>query len=303
MSVVTMKELLEAGCHFGHQTKRWNPKMRRYIYGARGGIYIINLQHTLRMFQEACEFVRDLAVNDGRILFIGTKKQAQDTVQEEAARCGQFWVTTRWLGGTLTNFQTIKKRILRLRELEDMKASGHFDLYSKKAAAGLERERQRLDKFLGGIKEMDELPGAVFVVDPRKERIAVNEAQRLEIPIVAMVDTNCDPDGITYVVPSNDDAIRSIRLITSKLANAVLEGLEQRAAIAADEGEEVELVATPAVEGMGEEEQKEVSEEAPEEAPQEPTAEAAEAEEAGPEAGGAAEGAEEAVEEVQTERS
>lgn len=248
MTVVSMKQLLEAGCHFGHQTKRWNPKMRRFIYGARNGIYIIDLQHTLRLFQEAYEFIRDLAAQGGRVLFIGTKKQAQDTIQEEASRCGQFCVTNRWLGGTLTNFQTIRGRIQRLRELEEMKESGHFNLLSKKAAAGLERERQRLDKFLGGIKEMNGLPEAIFVVDPRKEKIALNEAQRLDIPTIAMVDTNCDPEGISYVVPCNDDAIRSIRLITSKVADAVLEGLDQRVVAAADEGEEVEIFVPPEAE-------------------------------------------------------
>lgn len=248
MTVVSMKQLLEAGCHFGHQTKRWNPKMRRFIYGARNSIYIIDLQHTLKYFQEAYEFVRDMTAEGGKVLFIGTKKQAQDTIREEASRCGQFWVTNRWLGGTLTNFQTIRKRIQRLRELEEMKESGYFNLLSKKAAAGLERERQRLDKFLGGIKEMNELPQALFVVDPRKEKIALNEAQRLNIPTIAMVDTNCDPDGITYVVPCNDDAIRSIRLITSKVADAVLEGLDQRVTAAADEGEEVEVLVPPEAE-------------------------------------------------------
>jgi small subunit ribosomal protein S2 len=236
-----MKQLLEAGCHFGHQTKRWNPKMRRFIYGARNGIYIIDLQQTLKLFDEAYEFVRDLSAQGGRVLFVGTKKQAQDTIQEEAARCGQFFVTTRWLGGTLTNFQTIKKRIKRLRELEEMKESGHFALLSKKAASGLERERSRLDKFLGGIKGMDELPDALFVIDTRKEKITLNEAQKLGIPTIAMVDTNCDPDGITYIIPCNDDAIRSVRLITSKIADAVLEGADQRVAAAADEGEEVEV--------------------------------------------------------------
>ena len=238
-----MKELLEAGCHFGHQTKRWNPKMRRFIYGARNGIYIIDLQHTLRLFNQAYGFIRDLSAEGGKVLFIGTKKQAEDTIREEAARCGQFFVTTRWLGGTLTNFQTIKKRIQRLRELEEMKESGYFSLLSKKAAAGLERERMRLDKFLGGIKEMNSLPDAIFLVDPRKENIALNEARRLAIPTIAMVDTNCDPDGISHIVPCNDDAIRSIRLITSKIADAVLEGTDQQVAEAADEGVEVEVAA------------------------------------------------------------
>lgn len=238
-----MKQLLEAGCHFGHQTNRWNPKMRRFIYGSRNGIYIIDLQQTLKHFQAAYDFTRDLAAQGGRLLFVGTKRQAQDAIQEEAVRCGQFFVTSRWLGGTLTNFKTIKKRIQRLRDLEELKATGHFELLTKKDAAGLDRQRQRLEKFLGGIKEMGEPPEAVFIVDPRREKIAVNEALRLGIPTIAMVDTNCDPDDISHLIPCNDDAIRAIRLITSKIADAALEGLDHRAAVAAKEAEEAEATA------------------------------------------------------------
>lgn len=272
MSVVTMKQLLESGCHFGHQTNRWNPKMRRYIYGARNGIYIIDLQKTLVLFQEAYDFIRDVAAQGGRVLFVGTKRQSQDAIREEAIRCGQFWVTTRWLGGTLTNFKTMKGRIQRLRELEVMKADGYFELLTKKGAATLERERQRLDKFLGGIKEMEELPEAVFIIDPRREKIVVNETRRLEIPTTGMVDTNCDPDDITYTIPCNDDAIRAIRLVTSKMADAVLEGLDQRAAVAADEGEEAEEVVKPEAELVaGETQAEEAAADKPAESKDEPS--------------------------------
>lgn len=292
MSVVTMKQLLESGCHFGHQTNRWNPKMRRYIYGARNGIYIIDLQKTLVLFQEAYDFVRDVAAQGGRVLFVGTKRQSQDAIREEATRCGQFWVTTRWLGGTLTNFKTMKGRIQRLRELEEMKADGYFELLTKKGAATLERERQRLDKFLGGVKEMEELPGAVFIIDPRREKIVVNEARRLEIPTIGMVDTNCDPDDIIYTIPCNDDAIRAIRLVTSKMADAVLEGLDQRAAVAADEGEEAEEVVKPEAELVaGETQAEEAAADKPAESKDEPSEPADEvaAAEADPEAEAAAE--------------
>lgn len=287
MSVVTMKQLLESGCHFGHQTNRWNPKMRRYIYGARNGIYIIDLQKTLVLFQEAYDFVRDVAAQGGRVLFVGTKRQSQDAIREEATRCGQFWVTTRWLGGTLTNFKTMKGRIQRLRELEEMKADGYFELLTKKGAAKLERERQRLDKFLGGVKEMEELPEAVFIIDPRREKIVVNEARRLEIPTIGMVDTNCDPDDIIYTIPCNDDAIRAIRLVTSKMADAVLEGLDQRAAVAADEGEEAEEVVKPEAELVaGETQAEEAAADKPAESKDEPSEPADEvaAAEADPEA-------------------
>ncbi|HEX2439930.1 MAG TPA: 30S ribosomal protein S2 [Methylomirabilota bacterium] len=234
MAALTMKELLEAGVHFGHQTKRWNPKMQKYIFGERNGIYIIDLQKTLKKFREAYAFVRDLAAGGGTMLFIGTKKQAQETVFEEAGRCNMFYVNQRWLGGTLTNFTTIRKSIGRLKKLEEMKETGEFDRVSKKEALQLDREREKLEKALIGIKVMDSLPSAVFIIDPRKENIAVAEAQRLGIPIVAIVDTNCDPSGIDYPIPGNDDAIRAVRLITSRMADAILEG---RGTLTKDESE------------------------------------------------------------------
>jgi len=224
MAVVTMKQLLESGVHFGHQTRRWNPKMAQYIFTERNGIYIIDLQKTVRKMEEAYNFVRDLAMQGGTLLFVGTKKQAQETVREEAERCGMFYVNTRWLGGTLTNYQTIKKRIQRLRELEQMEEEGVFSVLPKKEVMKLRAEKEKLQRFLGGIKDMPGLPDAVFIVDPRKERIAVSEARKLQIPIIAIVDTNCDPDEIDYVIPGNDDAIRAVRLITAKLADAVIEG-------------------------------------------------------------------------------
>lgn len=224
MAVVTMKQLLESGVHFGHQTRRWNPKMAQYIFTERNGIYIIDLQKTVRKMEEAYIFVRDLAMQGGTLLFVGTKKQAQETVREEAERCGMFYVNTRWLGGTLTNYQTIKKRIQRLRELEQMEEEGVFSVLPKKEVMKLRAEKEKLQRFLGGIKDMPGLPDAVFIVDPRKERIAVSEARKLKIPIIAIVDTNCDPDEIDYVIPGNDDAIRAVRLITAKLADAVIEG-------------------------------------------------------------------------------
>ncbi|MCL6478115.1 MAG: 30S ribosomal protein S2 [Peptococcaceae bacterium] len=224
MSVISMKQLLEAGVHFGHQTRRWNPKMAPYIFTDRNGIYIIDLQKTVRKVEEAYEFVKGLAANNETILFVGTKKQAQESVKEEAERCGMFYVNQRWLGGMLTNFQTIRRRIDRLHELERMEADGRLNLLPKKEVAELLHEKERLTKFLGGIKDMRRLPGALFVIDPRKERIAVAEARKLGIPIVAIVDTNCDPDEVDYVIPGNDDAIRAVRLLTSKMAEAVLEG-------------------------------------------------------------------------------
>jgi len=245
MASLTMKELLEAGVHFGHQTKRWNPKMQKYIFGERNGIYIIDLQKTLKKFREAYAFVRDLAANGGTLLFVGTKKQAQDAVYEEATRCGLFYVNQRWLGGTLTNFATIRKSIARLKKLEEMKASGEYESLPKKEVLGLERERQKLEKALAGIKEMERLPSALFVIDPRKEKIAVAEAQRLAIPIVAIVDTNCDPTGIDYAIPGNDDAIRAVRLLTSRIADAVNEG---RGTLA--KAESVEAPAEPTEEEM-----------------------------------------------------
>jgi small subunit ribosomal protein S2 len=234
MATLTMKELLEAGVHFGHQTKRWNPKMQKYIFGERNGIYIIDLQKTLKKFREAYAFVRDLAAGGGTVLFVGTKKQAQETVFEEASRCGMFYVNQRWLGGTLTNFTTIRKSIARLKRLEEMRDTGEYERLPKKEALELERERQKLEKALVGIKTMEQLPSAVFIVDPRKEAIAVAEAQRLGISIVAIVDTNCDPTGIDYPIPGNDDAIRAVRLIASRIADALNEG---RGTLAKDEEE------------------------------------------------------------------
>jgi small subunit ribosomal protein S2 len=233
-----MKQLLEAGVHFGHQTRRWNPKMRPYIFTERNGIYIIDLQKTVRLLDEAYEFLRDVAFQGGRVLFVGTKKQAQESVAEEARRCGQFYVNQRWLGGTLTNFATIRRRIERLMQLEEMAESGYLARLPKKEVSRLERERARLDKYLGGIKGMKELPSALFVVDPRKEAIAVKEARRLRIPIVAIVDTNCDPDEVDYVIPGNDDAIRAVKLITAKMADAILEGLQGMQVLPAAEARE-----------------------------------------------------------------
>lgn len=224
MAVVSMKQLLEAGVHFGHQTRRWNPKMAKYIFTERNGIYIIDLQKTVKLMEQAYQFVRKISQEGGSILFVGTKKQAQEAVKEEATRCDMFYVNHRWLGGTLTNFQTIRKRIERLHELEQMEEEGIFDVLPKKEVVLLRKEHARLEKFLGGIKSMKELPDAVFIIDPRKERIAVAEARKLNIPIISIVDTNCDPDEIDYVIPGNDDAIRAVRLFTSKIADAVLEG-------------------------------------------------------------------------------
>lgn len=222
--VVTMKELLEAGVHFGHQVKRWNPKMKKYIFGQRNGIYIIDLQKTVKMFEVAYNFIKDLSSKGGAVLFVGTKKQAQDVVIEEARRSGAFFVNQRWLGGMMTNFKTVKEGIEKLKKLEQMKEDGTYDLLTKKEVARHETERIRLDKNLSGVKEMQDLPGAMFIIDPKKEAIAIAEARKLSIPIVALVDTNCDPEGIDYVIPGNDDAIRSIKLLTSKIADAVVEG-------------------------------------------------------------------------------
>lgn len=224
LSVVSMKQLLEAGVHFGHQTRRWNPKMKPYIFLERNGIYIIDLQKTVRMIEEAYDFLRSLAQDGGRVLFVGTKKQAQEAIENEAKRCGEFYVNQRWLGGTLTNFVTIRKRIQRLLELEEWESSGYLERLPKKEAARLLKDKAKLEKYFSGIKGMQELPDAVFIVDPRKERIATSEARRLGIPVVAIVDTNCDPDEVDYVIPGNDDAIRSVKLITSKVADAILEG-------------------------------------------------------------------------------
>ncbi len=224
MSVISIKQLLEAGVHFGHHTRRWNPKMAEYIFTERNGIYIIDLQKTVKKFDEAYMFARELAEQDGTILFIGTKKQAADTIKEEAVRSGMYYVNVRWPGGMLTNFKTIKKSIARLNSLNKMAEDGTFDLLPKKEVAALLKERNDLEKSYGGIKNMERLPSAVFIVDPRKERNAVLEAKKLGIPVIAIVDTNCDPDDADYIIPGNDDAIRAIKLITSAIANAVIEG-------------------------------------------------------------------------------
>jgi small subunit ribosomal protein S2 len=223
MAVISMKQLLEAGVHFGHQTRRWNPKMDKYIFTERNGIYIIDLQKTVKKVEEAYNFVKSVSEENGTILFVGTKKQAQDSVAEEAERCGMYYINQRWLGGTLTNFQTIQKRIDRLKELERWSVDGTFEVLPKKEVIILNKEKDRLEKFLGGIKGMKGLPSALFIIDPRKERIAVAEARKLGIPIVSIVDTNCDPDEIDYVIPGNDDAIRAVKLLTAKIADAVIE--------------------------------------------------------------------------------
>ena len=227
MAYITMKELLESGVHFGHQTKRWNPKMKQYIFGARNGIYIIDLQQTVRMFRKVYDFVVDTVTNGKLLLFVGTKKQARDSIYEEANRCEMFYVHNRWLGGMLTNFQTIKKSIERLNYLNTIVNDGSIDLFPKKEGLKLEKDRIKLDNNLGGIRTMNNLPGAIFVVDPKNEAIAVREGRRLGIPIIAIVDTNCNPDEIDYVIPGNDDAIRAIRLITSRIADACIEGKER----------------------------------------------------------------------------
>ena len=224
MSVVSMKSLLEAGVHFGHQTRRWNPKMATYIYTERNGIYIIDLQKTVKKLEEAYSFVRDMAAEGGNILFVGTKKQAQDAIKEEAIRCGGYYVNARWLGGMMTNFRTMRTRIDRLAQLRKMEEDGTFAMLPKKEVIKLQGEIAKLEKYLGGVKEMKKLPAALFIVDPRKERNAIAEAKKLNIPIVAIVDTNCDPDEIDYVIPGNDDAIRAIRLIAGAMASAVIEG-------------------------------------------------------------------------------
>ena len=224
MAVATMREMLEAGVHFGHQTHRWNPKMKRFIFTERNGIHIVDLSQTVKLFRDAYEMVRDAASRGGRVLFVGTKRQAADIVQEEAARCGEFFSSHRWLGGTLTNFQTIKRSIERLREMDRILSDGTVDLLPKKEGLKIERERAKLERSLGGIKDLKNLPKVVFIVDPAREDIAVREANRLGIPIVAITDTNCDPDLIDWPIPGNDDAIRSIKLFTSKVAEAVLEG-------------------------------------------------------------------------------
>jgi small subunit ribosomal protein S2 len=235
MGAITIKELLEAGVHFGHQTNRWNPKMKRYIFGERNGIYIIDLQQTLARFEAAYDFVRQTVAQGDSVLFVGTKRQSSDIVEEEAKRCQMFYVSQRWLGGMLTNFNTIRKSIDKLRKIETASADGTYERLPKKEVAGLEKERLRLEESLGGIKGMNALPGCIYVADTRGERIAILEARRLGIPVIAIVDTNCDPDGIDYLIPGNDDAIRSVRLVTSKVADAVIEGLHLRAQRADEE--------------------------------------------------------------------
>lgn len=246
MAQISMKQLLEAGVHFGHQTKRWNPKMKPYIFGARNGIYIIDLQKTVRYFKDAYSFLRQTVQNGDKVLFVGTKKQAQDAIREETLRAGQFFVDSRWLGGMLTNFSTIKKSIERLKKIETMSQDGTYQLLTKKEALGLEREREKLEKTLGGIKGMNKLPGAIFVIDPKKEAIAVKEARKLGIPVVAVVDTNCDPDEVDYIIPGNDDAIRAIRLFASKMADACVEGSQDREVALRSDVDEAEMAGAEA---------------------------------------------------------
>ena len=242
MSVISMKQLLEAGVHFGHQTRRWNPKMAPYIYTERNGIYIIDLQQSVGMVDDAYNAVADIVANGGNILFVGTKKQAQDAIKAEAERCGQFYVNERWLGGMLTNFKTIQKRIERLAQINQMEEDGTFDMLPKKEVIKLKAQRDKLEKYLGGIKDMKKLPGAMFIVDPRKEKIAIAEAKKLNIPVVAIVDTNCDPDEVDYVIPGNDDAIRAVKLIASTMANAIIEGRQGEDALADAETAEEDTV-------------------------------------------------------------
>ena len=223
MSVISMKQLLEAGVHFGHQTRRWNPKMKKFIFVERNGIYIIDLQKTVKKLEEAYAFMRQVGADGGKVLFVGTKKQAQDAIKEEAERAGMYYINQRWLGGTLTNFGTIQKRVARMKQIERMEEDGTFDVLPKKEVGQLKKEHERLVKFLGGIRDMKSLPDVMFVVDPRKERIAVAEAIKLNIPLVGIVDTNCDPDEIDYIIPANDDAIRAVRLLTGKMADALIE--------------------------------------------------------------------------------
>ena len=237
MAVISMKQLLEAGVHFGHQTRRWNPKMKKYIFTERNGIYIIDLQKTVKKVEEAYKFVKEVSASGGTVLFVGTKKQAQESVRDEAGRAGMHYINQRWLGGTLTNFGTIQLRINRLKKIEKMEEDGTFEVLPKKEVVQLKKEYDRLVKFLGGIRDMQKLPDALFIIDPRKERIAVAEALKLNIPIVGIVDTNCDPDEIDYIIPANDDAIRAVKLLTSKMADAILESKqveEEEEAVAAE---------------------------------------------------------------------
>ncbi|MBQ8203482.1 MAG: 30S ribosomal protein S2 [Clostridia bacterium] len=248
MAVVSMKQLLEAGVHFGHQTRRWNPKMAQYIFTERNGIYIIDLQKTVKKLNEAYMFVRDIAAEGGDILFVGTKKQAQDSIKEEAEHCGMPYVNARWLGGMLTNFTTIRTRIARLNQLRAMREDGTFDLLPKKEVVKLELEIEKLEKFMGGIQDMTKIPSALFVVDPRKEKIAVAEAHKLGIPVIAVVDTNCDPDEVDVVIPGNDDAIRAVKLLAETMAAAIIEGRQgtEMGTAAVEENEEAEVVAEEA---------------------------------------------------------
>jgi small subunit ribosomal protein S2 len=265
MAEVTMKELLEAGVHFGHETKRWDPRMKPYIFGARNGIYIIDLQKTVQLFKETYQFVRDITSKGEYVLFVGTKKQAQESILEESTRCKMFYVNQRWLGGMLTNFQTIKRSIDRLKKLEAMKNEEIYNLLPKKEILELEKERIKLERTLGGIKNMDRLPGAIFVVDPKKEKIAVNEARKIGIPSIGVVDTNCNPEEVDYLIPGNDDAIRAIRLISSKIADAVNEGRQihekQMQIEGAKEEKEAAEKATPPGEIQGEAGQEELEDE------------------------------------------
>ena len=247
MANITMKELLEAGVHFGHQTKRWNPRMKEYIFGERNGIYIIDLQKTLKMFKEASKFVQELAAEGKVVLFVGTKRQAQDAVAEEAGRCSMFYVNQRWLGGLLTNWVTVQKSVKRLKELDDMATDGRYELLPKKEVIKLERERKHLQANLAGIKNMSRLPDAIFVIDSNKEQIAVREARKLGIPVVAVVDTNCDPSEVDYVIPGNDDALRAIRLFTSKISESIAEGVN---AMGDKQMAEIHAAAAPAAEGV-----------------------------------------------------
>ncbi len=240
MGAVSMKQLLEAGVHFGHQTRRWNPKMKEYIFTERNGIYIIDLQKTVKKVEEAYNFIKEVAADGKDVLFVGTKKQAQDSIKEEAERVGMYYVNNRWLGGMLTNFKTIKKRIARMDQIDKMEEDGTFDLLPKKEVSKLKLEKEKLEKFLGGIRELKGKPGALFVVDPRKEKIAISEAHKLNIPVVAIVDTNCDPDDVDYVIPGNDDAIRAVKLIAGAMADAIIEGRQGQDAAPATEEEAAE---------------------------------------------------------------
>lgn len=248
MAVISMKQLLEAGVHFGHQTRRWNPKMAPYIFTERNGIYIIDLQKTVKKIDEAYNFIKDTVADGKSILFVGTKKQAQDAIKEEAERCGMYYVNQRWLGGLMTNNKTIQKRIDFLYDMEKMEEDGTLELLPKKEVAQMKGKKEKLEKFLGGIKEMKELPGALFVVDPKKERIAVAEAKKLDIPIIAIVDTNCDPEEVDYVIPGNDDAIRAVKLLVSRMADAVIEGNQGMSMAEAEEAPAEEAVEEEAVE-------------------------------------------------------